>query len=383
MSLKRIAFAFAIAIVSSAGLGCSDDTSSPDAPTVTPDARAATPDAGPAFTLEGTDLVDGKLTAAQTANVFGCTGQNASPALRWSNPPAGTKSFVLTMFDTDAPTGSGFWHWTLFDIPAATTSLAANAAAGTLPVGSTQGYVDFGRPGYGGPCPPAGDPPHHYVFKLYALGVEALGLDEHAPGAEVTFATVSAVPLGTATFTATYEITGSPTSHPAVPTLAGFTLTSDEITEGGTIANNQVLNSFGCSGDNVSPSLHWTGAPAGTQSFVLTLFDPDAPTGSGFWHWLAFNIPAATTSIAKGAGTAGAALGGGVQGYNDTGANAYAGPCPPAGDAPHHYTFTIYAIPTADLTPDGLSAAATGGLVGFVTLANATAKAELKATYGR
>jgi Raf kinase inhibitor-like YbhB/YbcL family protein len=137
-------------------------------------------------------------------------------------------------------------------------------------------------------------------------------------------------------------------------------------------------------GGNLSPRLRWSGAPAGTLSFALTVFDPDAPTGSGFWHWLAFDIPAATTSLAKGAGTAGASLGGGIQGYNDTGVNAYAGPCPPVGDPPHHYIFTLYAIPVASLaTAQNLSAAAPGGLIGFVTRATAMNKATFTAMYGR
>jgi Raf kinase inhibitor-like YbhB/YbcL family protein len=284
------------------------------------------------------------------------------------------------MFDPDAPTGSGFWHWTVFDIPATTTSLPANAAAGSLPTGSVQGYTDFGVPGYGGPCPPDGDLPHRYIFKLSALSVDKTGLTSAAPGALVTFSALSST-LGTATFMAMYG-RGTPGTamHPEPPTRIGFTLTSDEIPANGTIGNDQVLNAFGCSGNNVSPSLRWAGAPPNTQSFVLTMFDPDAPTGSGFWHWLVVDIPASATSIAKGAGTASAAPGGGVQGYNDTGANAYAGPCPPMGDPAHHYIFTLYAMPAATL---GVTASAPGGLIGFNTRAGATAKATFTATYGR
>ena len=364
MSPKSLVFLCAIA--GAAGLGCGSSDAVSDK-----------------FTLEATDLTGGAFSMAQTFNGFGCSGQNASPGLAWSNPPAGTKSFVLTVFDQDAPTGSGFWHWTLFDIPAEWSSLGSNAAA-TMLAPAVQGYTDFGRPGYGGPCPPEGDAPHHYVFKLSALSVESLGLTAGSPGALVTFAALGST-LGTATFTATFG-RGTPgtTTHPDTPTRPGFTLTSAEVPAGGTFASDQVLNAFGCAGANVSPSLTWSGAPPGTQSFVLTVFDPDAPTGSGFWHWLAFDIPATTTSLAKGAGTAGAALGGGVQGYNDTGANAYAGPCPPAGDAPHHYIFTLYAIPMPSLaTAQGLAAAAPGGLIGFVSRATATAKATFTATYGR
>jgi Raf kinase inhibitor-like YbhB/YbcL family protein len=344
-------------------------------------------DGGGAFTLASSDLTGGTFSTAQTFNGFGCAGQNQSPALHWSNPPMGTKSFLLTVFDPDAPTGSGFWHWTVFDIPATTTELAANAAAptgGSLPAGAIQGYTDFGRPGYGGPCPPDGDTPHHYVFKLSALSVDHLGLTASAPGALVTFS-ARASTLATATFTATYG-RGTPgtTMHPEVPTMAGFTLSSADVPSGGTFASEQVLNAFGCTGANLSPRLSWTGAPTGTLSFVLTVFDPDAPTGSGFWHWLAFDIPASVTQLDKSAGRAGNTPGGGVQGYNDTGANAYAGPCPPMGDPPHHYVFTLYAIPVASLaTAQMLSAAAPGGLIGFTARATATAKATFTAMYGR
>src|SRR5438067_2094273 len=96
---------------------------------------------------------------------FGCGGGNKSPHLAWSGAPAGTKSFALMVYDPDAPTGSGFWHWVMFDIPADTTELpkgAGDPKAATAPKGATQSRTDFGVPGYGGPCPPQGDPPHHY-----------------------------------------------------------------------------------------------------------------------------------------------------------------------------------------------------------------------------
>src|SRR6202046_3637913 len=81
-----------------------------------------------------------------------------------------------------------------------------------------------------------------------------------------------------------------------------MTLTSADIAEGATIANEQVFKGFGCSGGNLSPALNWSGAPAATKSFAVSIYDPDAPTGSGWWHWVVFNIPAATTSLPKGAG---------------------------------------------------------------------------------
>jgi Raf kinase inhibitor-like YbhB/YbcL family protein len=342
-----------------------------------------------AFTLSSPDVpAGGTFSTAQVSNALGCTGGNTSPALNWANPPAGTQSFAVTIFDSDAPTGSGFWHWTVFNIPASARSLASNAGVpgnGTAPAGAVQGYTDFGKSGYGGPCPPEGDAPHHYTFTVYALKVPDLGLTPGAPGALVAF-NAKGNALASASFQATYSRPGSPTSHPDIPTAQGFTLTSAEIVDGGIIANDQVLNGFGCSGNNASPSLTWSVGPTGTQSYLLTLFDSDAPTGSGFWHWLVFNLPASTLSLPKGAGSAGAAPGGGVQAYTDFGVSAYGGPCPPVGDPPHHYHFTVYAMPVTDLTTLGLGPGATGSFVGFVTRASparALAKAELTATYGR
>src|SRR5262249_36776114 len=104
-----------------------------------------------------------------------CVGQNISPDLSWTGTPAGTKSFVLTIFDTDAPTGSGWWHWVVVNIPASTKSIASGASgAKTLPSGALETRTDFGTPGYGGPCPPANDSPHRYLISLYAMKVEKL-----------------------------------------------------------------------------------------------------------------------------------------------------------------------------------------------------------------
>jgi Raf kinase inhibitor-like YbhB/YbcL family protein len=124
------------------------------------------------LTLTSPDIREGqKIASAQVLNGMGCTGSNTSPALRWSGAPAGTKSFAITAYDPDAPTGSGWWHWVVYNIPASATQLAAGAGdpkKTLLPAGATQGNTDFGAPGYGGPCPPAGDKPHHYHFTLRA-----------------------------------------------------------------------------------------------------------------------------------------------------------------------------------------------------------------------
>ncbi len=120
---------------------------------------------------------------------FGCTGGNKSPHLSWTDPPAGTESFALTCFDPDAPTGSGFWHWVMVNIPKDVRELALGAGnpGGDLPAGALQTRTDFGAPGYGGPCPPEGDHAHRYFFNLHAVGVPALEVAAETPAAVVGF----------------------------------------------------------------------------------------------------------------------------------------------------------------------------------------------------
>jgi Raf kinase inhibitor-like YbhB/YbcL family protein len=141
------------------------------------------------FTLKSKDI-GGQITSEQVFNGFGCTGDNVSPQLSWENAPEGTKSFAITVYDPDAPTGSGWWHWVVFDIPANTQSLkrgAGDISLKLLPEGSIQSITDFGQPGYGGPCPPEGDGLHRYVITVYALSTEKLGLDTNASPALVGF----------------------------------------------------------------------------------------------------------------------------------------------------------------------------------------------------
>ena len=143
------------------------------------------------FTLSSSDLKDGSRMAEQHVfKGFGCTGDNISPELAWKNPPKGTKSFALTVYDPDAPTGSGWWHWVIFNIPATAHSLTADAGNVSLakaPKGSVQSITDFGKPGYGGACPPKGHGSHHYIFTLFALDVASLPLDASAMPATVGF----------------------------------------------------------------------------------------------------------------------------------------------------------------------------------------------------
>jgi Raf kinase inhibitor-like YbhB/YbcL family protein len=141
------------------------------------------------FTLSSNDL-GGEATKTQEFNGFGCTGDNKSPQLLWANAPEGTKSFAITMYDPDAPTGSGFWHWVVFDIPANVNELATNAGNVELnlaPKGVIQSITDYGIKGFGGPCPPKGHGFHQYIITVYALKTDKLGLDENINPAIVGF----------------------------------------------------------------------------------------------------------------------------------------------------------------------------------------------------
>ena len=174
-----------------------------------------------------------------------------------------------------------------------------------------------------------------------------------------------------------------------------FKLTSPDLVSG-TFANMFVLNGFGCTGGNVSPELRWSGVPPGTQSLALQVYDPDAPTGSGFWHWAVYNIPPTVTGLAQGAGNNPATLPSGAFGGNtdfmDTGATGvngnYGGPCPPVGDKPHRYIFTLFALGVPDVqAAGGVPATGSAALYGFVINKGLGAallgKASFTARYGR
>jgi Raf kinase inhibitor-like YbhB/YbcL family protein len=160
-----------------------------------------------------------------------------------------------------------------------------------------------------------------------------------------------------------------------------LTLKSTDVKPGGTLTDQQVFNGFGCSGANVSPELAWTGAPKDTKSFVVMVYDPDAPTGSGWWHWVVYDIPASAKELPQGAGSGKGSLPeGAVQGRTDFGAPGFGGACPPPGDKPHRYVFTVYALKTEkiDVPPD-----ASAAMIGFMANANKLAKASFTARYGR
>ena len=173
----------------------------------------------------------------------------------------------------------------------------------------------------------------------------------------------------------------------ALPILASaeggrFKVNSADFENGGTLPMAQVFDSFGCTGGNHSPALHWSGAPAGTKSFAVTVYDPDAPTGSGWWHWTVFNIPATVTRLPANAGAADSHTlpAGAVEGRTDFGVSHYGGPCPPLGDKPHHYQVTVYALKIAKLP---LDSAASGAMVGYYLHFNTIAKARITGLYGR
>ena len=155
-----------------------------------------------------------------------------------------------------------------------------------------------------------------------------------------------------------------------------FKVTSKGFLDGDYLPNDFILSAdfgFGCAGGNKSPHLGWSGAPAGTNSFAVTCYDPDAPTGSGFWHWLVVNIPANVNELAEGAGSAGGELPpGALQTRTDFGTPGYGGPCPPEGDHPHRYLFTVFAVKTDKLDVKADTSAAIGGFnLHFNTLARA------------
>jgi Raf kinase inhibitor-like YbhB/YbcL family protein len=161
-----------------------------------------------------------------------------------------------------------------------------------------------------------------------------------------------------------------------------FQMTSPDLRHGAALGKAQEYAGFGCQGGNTSPQLHWSGAPLGTKSFALTAYDPDAPTGSGWWHWVVFNIPADANALPRNAGdpASGLAPAQSVQSRTDYGIPGFGGACPPAGGKPHRYQFRLYAldIERLELSPDSSAA-----LVGFMLNQHKLAVAEIEATYQR
>ncbi|WP_405115423.1 YbhB/YbcL family Raf kinase inhibitor-like protein [Micromonospora sp. NBC_01405] len=166
----------------------------------------------------------------------------------------------------------------------------------------------------------------------------------------------------------------APDPYELLPTVASFTLTSDDVHNGEPMDARHAHGSVG--GGNVSPQLAWSDFPAETKSFVVTCFDPDAPTGSGFWHWVLVNLPASVTELPRGVDEA--ALGDAFSVRSDYGAAGFGGAAPPAGDRPHRYVFAVHAVDVErlDVGPD-----ATPAYVGFNLAFHTLARAVIRPTY--
>lgn len=160
-----------------------------------------------------------------------------------------------------------------------------------------------------------------------------------------------------------------------------FTLRSKDISHGDFMDAAQEFQGFGCSGDDLSPQLSWSGAPQGTKAYAVFAYDPDAPTGSGWWHWQLVNIPANVSSLPTGAGSASKDLAptGAFHTSNDYGVTGFGGACPPEGHGAHRYQFTIYALSQALELPENASAA----LTGYMVKANSLGSATIEALYKR
>ena len=163
--------------------------------------------------------------------------------------------------------------------------------------------------------------------------------------------------------------------------LAPFVLDSADLQEGQTISDRHVFNAMDCTGQNLSPDLHWSHVPASTKSFAVTLFDPDAKGGAGWWHWVVYDIAPNVTHLPPGAGDASHAfMPDVVQGMTSFGKPGYAGPCPPKGDSPHRYTFSVHALDTERLE---VPAGAAVDDVALAIHAHTLASARLTGRYGR
>lgn len=155
------------------------------------------------FTLTSNDLTDGGVLPDAQVKAKGDT----SPHLSWSGAPGGTKSYAVTCYDPDAPTGSGFWHWTVANIPADVTELKTGASPGAMPAGAVEGRTDYGPAGFGGAAPPPGHGPHRYIFTVFAVDVDRLDVTPDNSGAVFGF-NLHFHTLAKATITATYENRG-------------------------------------------------------------------------------------------------------------------------------------------------------------------------------
>ncbi|MCW0215034.1 MAG: YbhB/YbcL family Raf kinase inhibitor-like protein [Pseudonocardia sp.] len=165
-----------------------------------------------------------------------------------------------------------------------------------------------------------------------------------------------------------------------LPDVPSFTVTSTDVADGSTLGTPQVSGIFGAGGEDVSPQLSWSGFPAGTKSFVVTVYDPDAPTASGFWHWAVVDIPASVTSLESGAGddTGSGLPAGAFQLANDAGLARYLGAAPPPGHGPHRYITVVHAVDVESL---GIPADARPAFLGFNLFSHTLARAVITPVY--
>jgi Raf kinase inhibitor-like YbhB/YbcL family protein len=171
-----------------------------------------------------------------------------------------------------------------------------------------------------------------------------------------------------------------PIPYEHLPEVPSFEVSSNDVAEGETLSKPHVSGVFGAGGEDVSPHLKWSGFPPETKSFAVTCFDPDAPTGSGFWHWAVFNIPASVTELPTGAGSPGSGLlpDGAVMLAGDAGAQQYVGAAPPSGHGPHRYIFAVHALDVDKLDLDGNARPA---ILGFNMFGHTLARATITPIY--